>query len=840
MNPILTLHAVMPQGSSERPMTVGIPFPRSALRDSTLLRLLDGAGRTVSLQTRILDRWPDGSVRWLLLDWRAGTGSHSLCLGGPAAPFPQTVSARPVQGGVEIDAGPVHFRVTDADPFPFAVHRADGTPLLAACGLHVEDEQGRTYRLHTARVWSEEAGPVRAKVCVAGDVRAESGPLLNLAAEFDFFTGTGAVRVQLTLTNPRPAGHPGGTWDLGGAGSVYLRDVSLALTLGGTSPVSISCSVEPGQPKAPITAPLELYQDSSGGENWQSSNHLDRRRQVPCKFRGYRLRAGGEEQSGLRATPLVTLETADAYLAAALPDFWENFPKAVEVDGRTLKVRLFPKQSDGGHEIQGGEQKTHTFWLSFSREEPLDWCREPIEPPRASPEWYAASGAIPYLTARGWAPGGGYERLIDSAIEGPERFEQKREVIDEYGWRHFGDIYGDHEAVFHEGPTPLVSHYNNQYDPVFGFGVQFLRTGDVRWWRQMDQLARHVADIDIYHTDGDKPVYNHGLFWHTVHYVDADTSTHRTYPRRGSGGGGPGNEQNYATGLMLHHFLTGSRASRETAVGLARRVIDMDDGSKTVFRWLAGGATGLATSSRMPDYHGPGRGSGNSLAALVDGHRLTGDVAFLAKAEELIRRVIHPADDVPARDLLDAENWWFYTMFLQALGKYLDHKIELGQLDAMYARGRASLLHYARWMAAHEYPYLEKPERLEYPTETWAAQDMRKSEVFWFAWLHAEGEERERFRERARFFYEYSVNALSGMSTRTLCRPVVLLLAHGFRQGWFEDNPEAHAPAQPPVADFGEPERFEPQKARALRRAKWLAAVVGALALAGLAWLAWG
>jgi hypothetical protein len=119
---------------------------------------------------------------------------------------------------------------------------------------------------------------------------------------------------------------------------------------------------------------------------------------------------------------------------------------------------------------------------------------------------------------------------------------------------------------------------------------------------------------------------------------------------------------------------------------------------------------------------------------------------------------------------------------------------------------------------------------------------MRKSEVFWYAWLHAEGTERERFRERARFFYEYSVRALSEMPTRHFCRPVVLLLAHGFRQGWFEAHPEAEAP--PPAdagADFGSPQPFEPQKARAIRRFKQLAfaVAVGALALIGLAWLAW-
>ena len=141
----------------------------------------------------------------------------------------------------------------------------------------------------------------------------------------------------------------------------------------------------------------------------------------------------------------------------------------------------------------------------------------------------------------------------------------------------------------------------------------------------------------------------------------------------------------------------------------------MDDGAKTVFRWLASGDTGLASNSRTFDYHGPGRGAANSIAALIDGHRLSGEAAFLAKAEQLIRRCIHPADNVPARNLLDAENRWFYTMFLQSLGRYLDYKAERGELDRMYAYARASLLHYARWMADHEYPYLEKPEILEYP-----------------------------------------------------------------------------------------------------------------------------
>src|SRR5262249_26351355 len=159
-------------------------------------------------------------------------------------------------------------------------------------------------------------------------------------------------------------------------------------------------------------------------------------------------------------------------------------------------------------------------------------------------------------------------------------------------------------------------------------------------------------------------------------------------------------------GLMWHYFLTGERASRESAIGLARWVIEMDDGRLTPFRWLARGATGLASSTQSTDYHGPGRGAGNSILACLVAHQLTDEVIFASKADELIARCIHPADDIDARDLLNPERRWSYTVFLQTLGFYLHRKQERSELDRHYAYAQASLLHYARWMLAHERPYL--------------------------------------------------------------------------------------------------------------------------------------
>jgi hypothetical protein len=158
-------------------------------------------------------------------------------------------------------------------------------------------------------------------------------------------------------------------------------------------------------------------------------------------------------------------------------------------------------------------------------------------------------------------------------------------------------------------------------------------------------------------------------------------------------------------------------------------------------------------------------------------------------------------------------------MFLQSLGKYLHYKAERGELDAMYAYGRASLLHYARWMAEHEYPYLDKPEKLEFKTETWAAQDVRKSDVFYFAAVHASGNERERFLERARFFYDYSMRTLISSATRALARPIAVLLTSGFMSGVIERRPDIAAPTPSGSHPFGTVERFVPQRERAKRRA---------------------
>jgi hypothetical protein len=823
------------------PVTGGVPFPRGAVRDLTACSAITSDGAVLPAQARVMDRWGDGSVRWALVDLQvpcaAGATHGELTLRTEPASSKHAHRVTRRDGHVTVDTGTAAFELSTTAPLGLE-HVRSGDLALAASdtALRVQSGDGTAFDVTWRALHVEDEGPLRTTIALHGSAATPGRDRLELILRFDFHAGLSTIRVRLTVRNPRRAEHPGGIWELGDAGSVLLTELTLAVSLSGGTSGRVVTSIAPDAPDE-HAGRFELLQESSGGDNWRSPNHRNRTGEVPMQHRGYRGSIDGRPFSGLRANPIVLVEHTSGTIGVAVPEFWENFPRGLSATPASLTVSFVPPDT-AAQELQGGEQKTHECYLLFGRDtvtaRPLEWCRSRLVL-HATPGWYEQTQAVPHLVSA-VKEDSRYRILVDAAIDGGDSFVHKRERADEYGWRHFGDIYGDHEAVFHQGSAPLMSHYNNQYDPVGGFLYQFMRTGDLRWHDHFRQLAAHVVDIDIYHTTEDKAAYNQGLFWHTYHYVDAGLATHRSYPR-GTVGGGPSSEQNYPTGLMLHHFVTGDAASREAALGLAQFVIAMDDGTRTPFRFVDRGYTGVASASRSPDYHGPGRGSGNSLNALVDGHRLSRDRTFLDKAEQIIRRCTHPRQDIDRLQLLDPENRWFYTMYLQSLGKYLEWKIELGELDAMYAYGRAVLLHFARWMAAYERPYLDQPELLEYPTETWAAQDIRKSEIFDVAARFTSGEERERFLERAEFFFDYCVRTLSEMPTRTLARPVVLLVSHGLRRGFTHAHGILDAPAPIDTWEDKWPAvtQFVPQKARARRRVVQIAAAGAALGILGLA-----
>jgi len=779
----------------DEPVTVGVPIPEGMIKDVNSIMLFNEKQEGMALQAEPLAFWPDKSVKWLLLDFQASVPAKSR------AKY-QLVDGQPVeiQGGINHTKNDSSLVVdTDATTFyidnklfrPFKKVLHSGADViegdLAVC--EVTTDEGVIYEPVIDTVSAETEGKLRSTFRIEGDYKNGKNTFLQFTARLHFYFKKSAVKIELTLRNPGAANHSGGRWDLGDSGSALFKKLNITIPLKNRSANQINYCVEGGAVLKGIEGDnVSVYQDSSGGENWRSMNHNNRNRDIPLAFKGFKVMSGDTIlEAGLRAVPTVFAGEEGAGISAVIKNFWQNFPKAISANKDGILLGLFPEQFSDLYELQGGEQKTHVVFLDFSgADSGLNGVHAPLRV-RCTPQWYAESGAFPYLTAD--ADDNEYNVLIDAAVQGDKSFIRKREVIDEYGWRNFGEIYADHEAVGHEGPDPLISHYNNQYDPVYGMQRQFAVRSDDSWYELMNDLAHHVVDIDIYHTNEDRDEYNGGMFWHTDHYLDAGTATHRSFTKdhirsKGEGyGGGPGLEHCYTTGLMFHYYLTGEVASKEAVLEVAGWVMRSLSCSTTFlgalhkFKKKILLIKRLLKGKQIPFIKYPfTRGTGNAINTLLDSYLITGDRDFINTVEELITGCISPENIIEDRALLNAEVAWSYTVCLHSVGRYLDVKKSMGETDEIYCYARDSLLHYARWMRDYEYPYLDKPEILEFPNETWPAQDIRKSNVFYYAYKYANTEEREVFLEKAKFFYEYTIKTLLQFETRTHTRPIVLLL----------------------------------------------------------------
>ncbi len=806
---------------SHEAIRIGVPLARGALSDANAIVLTGPAGESIPAQFRATAHWADGSIRWLLVDALVDVAAN-----GDARFALQPAQAATGGAGIQVDAGAGHIRVdTSAAVFEVMTSGADrlatvsiaGEPVLDARGLKLSASDGVPLNVQLDGGRVEEQGPLRVAVRTTGSLARRGKQVARIALRFVFLRGSAAVRIECEVWNPQAAVHTGGLWDLGDAGSITLGDLSLEL-----APAQPANAVEwqaaPGTWTRSTASQGSLYQDSSGGERWNSPSHIDAQGKSTVTFRGYRVQEGQGNlvAQGDRAVPALRV-TGRRPIVISVEKFWQNFPKALRWRDGVLGVGLFPAESTRGFELQGGERKRHAVLLGFDADEaPLLALHAPLQV-SLDPAEAAATGAVGYLLPAAADRNANYLDYVNTLVEGQHSVFAKREIVDEYGWRNFGDLYADHEAVNHKGPEPFVSHYNNQYDFVYGAGMHYLRTGDARWRELMVDAARHLVDIDIYRTADDKAGFSGGLFWHTDHYQPAASCTHRTYSRKnanGPYGGGPSNEHNYTSGLLQYYYLTGDAEAADTIRTLADWVIGMDDGARTLLGLVDDGPTGQASKSRDADFHKPGRGAGNSINALLDAYAVTRQRRYLDFAEHLIERVIHPHDDVALLGLDEPETRWSYVVFLQVLGKYLDRKLEWGEKDYRFWYARAGLLQYARWMLAHEKPYKDVLHKVELPTETWPAHDIRKTHVFHVAARYAPAAERAVFSAQAKFYFDRCLADLLSFPTAYVTRPQVILCTYGVAHGYYENDPHPAELGPEPPHEFGAPQPFLTQGAR--------------------------
>lgn len=792
----------LPASVNQKILQFAIPFAIGDLQDPTKLCLRLN-NNPLTTQVKITARWPDNSIRWAVITAHTPEGikdPDELVLDVDAAhrATAPVVAINDFPDYLLLQQGSSIHRICKKTATIHTFLKSQPETPSWSTFFSIKDRHNKTLIpcVDTVKVVSvtDSVFPV---ISIAGNWHSETK--LHFTLELYFYP-EGQLKITYKVHHTGRAIHPSGMWDLGDPGSVLFTCLQLHVegeaTTWGLQPKVNSNIINSNQ------QPIVLAQHSSAGSNWQSQNHIDKNGQITTKAYGFSINGNfsnreSNEPDAARAEP--TAYAVNKIIATiAVPRFWQKFPQAISTKNNGIVVSLFPDQAPYLHELQGGEKSTREIWLAFSDAitphstnailENLQWVYQPVR--IIVPATY-----IEQCQVMAWFTPGQKDNLAKCILP-PDNFFAKREIIDEYGWRNFGDIYADHETLYqasHE--TPYISHYNNQYDAIYGFCRQYLLTGDSKWFELMDDLANHVTDIDIYDTDEDRDEYNHGLFWHTDHYLPARTATHRTYSKLNTlnglntSGGGPGPEHCYTTGLCYHYWLTGNEASKQAVIKLTDWITAYHEGSKSFLaqlfaiknhelprlRQLLKGEKLLAHTYPFT------RGTGNYLTALIDSYLLTQEQTYLKRAEKIIEHVIHPADDIAARELLNVEVSWSYLICLSSIIRYLEVKITIRQFDSHYAYAKASILHYARWIRDHEQAFLAHPEKLEFPNDTWTAQDIRKAMLLFQASSLSEKEtEKSSFHDSAEDWLTTVAHQLQASNTLYFARiQIILLQNHG-------------------------------------------------------------
>jgi len=336
-------------------LTFGLDFPKGVLVDVSRLRLNSPSGHRVLLQVTSLSLWSDGSVRWGLLDFVAeeltpGETAWQIGLMETSdSPLEQTPP------GLDPPGNHLTLSVENAR---LQLRRGEAA---AAVRFELTTKDGQLVTAKLGRSISESEGPIRWTRTIEGTFPGCSG--IRFIARISTFRGTGRVKLDARLCNSNRARHNGGLWDLGDAGSFHFHSFE-AIVESGEADSMLAFKTE-AESEFAFSDSVKIYQDSSGRENWQSRNHINAAGRVPRRFRGYQTTWTNGSSRGHHATPTVRLTGESTSLTLALPEFWQQFPKSIEADSTSIKLGLFPADWDDLFELQGGEQKTHSLWLSL-------------------------------------------------------------------------------------------------------------------------------------------------------------------------------------------------------------------------------------------------------------------------------------------------------------------------------------------------------------------------------------------------------------------------------------------------------------------------------------------
>jgi hypothetical protein len=465
------------------PVTCGVPLPAGAVTRLDQIALRGPSGSLVPLQAATLNRWQDGSLRWVLLDFQAPGGVKAepwrLEFGG--AKRKQPALAHPVRvrrgaGSVRINTGALDITMGGngghlIDRVGLRPDGIGGGPV----GAEVVVERERRDVTYAPRVDKAEvraSGPLRAMVVASGKMvnRDDAKDALGrFVFRVNAYAGQPVLRVFFRIFNDS-------------AEPARIKRLGVTLTVGGKVK-----EIWSGDART-LKAGSEVVVAQTAADAFAVS-------------RGSDAVAKGEHSRGWLAA-----STDRGAAVLAVRRFWEWFPKALRVNGGTLSAHLFaPTEQMPACEMSPGEAKRHEILLALlpanaRKADAAAIARAFMRPPRLfSPAWFCASGGFGYAAPHSATRFPGLHKYM------VETYRDVNPTIlnGTPGIRNFPDAPYQGKAD---------NWRNNYYDIMQGIMSEYLMGGDPRWFDRGEDQCLHIMDVDICHGRDDHPEWRGVLY----------------------------------------------------------------------------------------------------------------------------------------------------------------------------------------------------------------------------------------------------------------------------------------------------------------------------------------
>ncbi|MCE5238237.1 PKD domain-containing protein [bacterium] len=536
-------------------ISTGVPFAQGELGDPTQVRLLAGDGTEKPVQVKPTAYWLDGSIKWLLVTFLESAGPKQIVTDqleygsqvqrqafGSGLELKQEGKQLTVNTGrlrVSFDAG--KSALPTAVSFDTDSGRETATQLPWAT---MKDASGNPFdTLHAPeRIEIEEEGPIRTIVKVVGHHQDAAGkPFMAYIIRYVFANEQTAFRVYYTFGNDEASDMTG------------FKGLTLSLPVGpdGKWTTSVDGQVRAG------TKHLSVRQIDDG----------------VCSVNG----EGGGSPTTRRADGWVDVSGAKTGLTVAVRDFWQQYPKGFEVFENRIEARLCPEfvsgtydQRDmmdevklyyylrnGQYTVRQGVQKQHELLIAphsggVAKElrDELTAFQEPLIA-TCTPERYCGTQVFGDILPATAGRSAEYERICENVHRA---YTTNRDTSRNFGMLNFGDQFGERR----------INWANGEYDHHHAFLMQYIRTGDRKWYFLGEKAARHAIDVDTCH-------YGPRLGGEWIHAMGHTGGYYTKDPFGGLGisGGGFSPSHTWTEGFCDWFALSGDVTASENAALVA-------------------------------------------------------------------------------------------------------------------------------------------------------------------------------------------------------------------------------------------------------------------------------